>query len=403
MDDEMGQTEKRDYLRKLFLPSLVASNFAAGPLAVLVSLLLVDIGNTFNVSVGVMGQINISYSIAAFIFALLMGILSLRFNHKLLLLAGLFFMCISALGCFLAWDFNMMLISYSLSGLGWAMISPMAVTLIGEHLPVARRAGAISWIVAGGALSYVIGPPMIATIAGFSGWRYTLASFVIPILLASLLLTFIGVPSASRSREPSASGKIYLRSFTDVLSNRSAVACLVGDALRSAAFVALLFYGASFVRQKFLMPAGFASIVILGAALCYTLGSLVTGPLVNKFGRKTLTVLTAFLAGIFTICYVSAPDLWFSVALILVASWFFGMVASAANNLTLEQVPRFRGTTMSLDTAALNVGSAFGTAMGGSMLLSFGYEGLGSVLGAIGIVAAFVFYLFAIDPASSAT
>jgi len=51
----------------------------------------------------------------------------------------------------------------------------------------------------------------------------------------------------------------------------------------------------------------------------------------------------------------------------------------------------------------LNVGSAFGTAMGGLMLLSFGYEGLGSVLGAIGIVAAFVFYLFAIDPARSAT
>jgi len=399
----MGQTERRDPLQRLFLPSLIASNFAAGPLAVVVSLLLVDIANTFNVSVGVMGQINISYSIAAFIFALLMGILTLRFSHKLLLLAGLLFMCISALSCFLAWDFNTMLISYSLSGLGWAMISPMAVTLIGEHLPVRRRAGAISWIIAGGAFSYVIGPPMIAAIAGFGGWRYTLAGFVIPILLASLLLALVGVPSASRSREPSASGKIYLRGFPDVLSNTSAVACLVGDALRSAAFVAIVFYAASFVRQKFLMPADFASIVILGAALCYTLGSLATGPLVNRFGRKIMTVLTAFLAGIFTICYVSAPDLWSSVALIQVGSWFFGMVASAANSLTLEQVPKFRGTTMCLDTAALNVGSAFGTAIGGSMLLSFGYEGLGSVLGGIGIVAALVFYLFATDPASSAT
>lgn len=403
MDDEKSKAEKKDSLGRLFLPSLVASNFAAGPLAVLISLFLVDLGNTFNVSVGVMGQINTSYSIVAFIFALLMAVLSVRFNRKSLLLAGLFFTCISALGCFLAWDFNVMLISYSLSGLGWAMISPMVSALIGEHLPLVKRAGAISWIVAGGALSYVIGPPIIATIANFGGWRHSLIEFVIPVLFASLLLAFIGVPSASRSREPLASGKVYLRSFTDVLSNRSAIACLVGDALRSAAFLAILFYGASFIRQQFSMSADFASIAIMGAASSYALGSLVTGPLVNKLGRKTSTVLTAFLAGVFTICHFSAPHLWFSLALLLIASWFFGMVASAANSLTLEQVPKFRGTTMSLDTAAINLGYAFGTAVGGVVLLSFGYKGLGSVLGVIGIVAAFVFYLFAIDPASSAT
>jgi len=51
-----------------------------------------------------------------------------------------------------------------------------------------------------------------------------------------------------------------------------------------------------------------------------------------------------------------------------------------------------------LDTAALNLGSAFGTVLGGAALLSFGYEGLGSVLGVIGIAAALVFCLFAREP-----
>ena len=53
---------------------------------------------------------------------------------------------------------------------------------------------------------------------------------------------------------------------------------------------------------------------------------------------------------------------------------------------------------MSLDTAAINLGSALGTVIGGAALLSFGYEGMGSVLGAIGIAAALVFYLFAREP-----
>jgi predicted MFS family arabinose efflux permease len=130
----------------------------------------------------------------------------------------------------------------------------------------------------------------------------------------------------------------------------------------------------------------------------YAVGSMVAGPFVNKLGRKKLTVLTAFLSGTFTICYYLASSLWPSIALIMVASWFFGMVVSSATCLTLEQVPNARGTTMSLDAAAVNLGSAFGTALGGAALLSFGYEGLGSVLGVTGIAAALVFYLFAREP-----
>jgi predicted MFS family arabinose efflux permease len=76
------------------------------------------------------------------------------------------------------------------------------------------------------------------------------------------------------------------------------------------------------------------------------------------------------------------------------------MLVSSANSLTLEQVPEARGTIMSLSTAALNLGSAFGTAIGGLALSSFGYEGLGSVLGVMGIAAAFVFLVFAREPVS---
>jgi predicted MFS family arabinose efflux permease len=125
---------------------------------------------------------------------------------------------------------------------------------------------------------------------------------------------------------------------------------------------------------------------------------LVSGPIVNRFGRKTSTVLTAFLAGIFTITYACVFNLWLSLTLGFIDSWFFGMVTSAANSLTLEQVPEFRGTMMSIDTAAINLGSAFGTALGGLALLSFGYEGLGIALGVMGVAAAVVFHFLTTDP-----
>ena len=398
MDDNLGHAEEKSSPGRLFLPSLAFSYFATGPLGVLISLLLIDIGETFGVSEGVMGQINTLYSIVAVVFALLMGILSIRFKPKSLLLIGLLFIGISALGCFVAPDFNGMLVSYSLSGLGWAMVSPMGVTLIGEHFSLEKRASAVGWIIAGGALPFVIGAPIIASIASLGGWRLAIIGFVIPILLASLLLAFISLPSISHSHRPTVNGKIYLRSFKGVLSGRSAIACLIGDALRSAAFVSVYLYATSFIRQRFLVSIDFASIVILGAALCYTFGGLISGRLVNRFGRRPPTILTACLAGMFTISYAYAPDVWFSLSLIFVASWFFGMVASASNSLTLEQVPEFRGTMMSIDTAAINLGSALGTALGGLALLSFDYEGLGIVLGVMGVAAAIVFYLLTTDP-----
>jgi DHA1 family purine base/nucleoside efflux pump-like MFS transporter len=398
MDDNSGHAEKKESLGRLFLPSLALSYFATGPLGVVVSLFLIDIGETFGVSEGIMGQINTLYSIVAVVFALLMGILSLRFKHKHLLLTGLLFISISALGCLVAPNFILMLVSYSISGLGWAMVSPMCVTLIGEHFSLEKRAGAIGWIIAGGALSYAIGSPVIALAASLGGWRLAILGFVIPVLLASLLLAFISLPSISRSHQSTVNGKTYLRSFKGILSGKSAIACLIGDAFRSASFIAILIYGASFFRKQFLVSTNFASIWILGAASFYTLGSVVTGRVVNRFGRKTSTVLTAFLSGIFVIIYACVPSLWLSLLLSLVDSWFFGMVTSAANSLTLEQVPEFRGTMMSIDTAAINLGSAFGTAFGGLALLSFGYEGLGIVLGVIGVAATIIFYLLTTDP-----
>jgi len=396
--DDLGHAEEKVYHGRLFLPSLAFSYFASGPLGVLIALLLIDIGNTFSVSVGVMGQINTPYSIVAVIFALLMGILSVRFEHKSLLLIGLLFIGISALGCLLAPDFNVMLVSYSLNGLGWAMVSPMCITLIGENLPIEKRTGAIGWVIASGALSYLVGAPIIASIAGLGDWRLPLIGFVIPILLTSLLLAFFGLPSASSSHKSTVNGKTYLRSFRGVLSNRSATACLTGDVLRSAAFVAPLIFGASFFRQRFRVSTNFASIVILGAALSYTLGSLANGRMVNRLGRKPSTVLTALLAGVFTISYAFVPNLWLSLALNFTAAWFFGMVTSASSCLALEQIPKSRGTMMSVDTAAINLGSAVGTVVGGLALLSFDYEGLGIALGVMGVAAAVVFYFLTIDP-----
>jgi len=382
---------------RLFLPALAVANFSTGPIGVLAALLLVDMGNTFNTKVGVTGQINTAYAIAAVVFALLTSLLSVRFKHKSLLLAGVLLMTASVLGCYFARDFISLLLFYSISGAGYAIVSPMIFALVGEHLRMEKRAGAIGWVVAGGALVYVVGAPIIAFMSGLGGWRFPLSAFVLPVLLISLLIAFVGLPSASRNRDIS-SGTATSLNFKEIFLNKSALACLVGDTLRSAAFVAIVLYAMSFFRQRFLLSTDNASLILLSGAMFYVLGSLSAGKFINKWGRKPSTALTSLLSGIFTVSYVFATNIVISMALMLAASWFFGMVASSANSLTLEQIPKNRGTMMSIDTALINAGSAIGSTAGGLALLYLNYEGLGSVLGAAGIAAALVFFLLSKDP-----
>jgi len=398
MNEKSVSLEQKRSPGKLVLPSLVLSNFATSPSAVIIGLLLVDIGSTFSVPVGVAGQIRTVGMVLGVVVALFMGILSVRFKHRSLLMMGLLFTIISALGCGYATIFGIMLVSYSMSGLGSAMSSPMAYTLVGEHLPQEKRPSAIGWIVAGMAISHVVGAPVTGFIAGFGGWRMAFLGYALPVSLLASLLAAKGLPSISSGHQSGMSVRDYFGAFKGVFSSRSANGCLAGTALSGAAWMAILVYGASFFRQQFLMATGLVSVLSIGTALCYTSGSLVAGRLVRRFGRKLLTVLAVLLTGIFAASYTNVTNSWLSVALVMLGCLFSGLRFAATTGLTLEQVPRFRGTMMSVNHAAVALGEALGTGIGGLALLLFNYEGMAISLGAMGIAAAIIFQLLAIDP-----
>ncbi|GAI99981.1 unnamed protein product, partial [marine sediment metagenome] len=73
----------------------------------------------------------------------------------------------------------------------------MAMTLIAEYFPLEGRARAVSWIIAGGSLAYVVGSQAIVFLARMGGWRAAYLGFVTPVILMSFVLAWIGLPKAS--------------------------------------------------------------------------------------------------------------------------------------------------------------------------------------------------------------
>jgi predicted MFS family arabinose efflux permease len=171
---------------KFLLPALVLARFAFTPPNLASGLLLVDIAATFGQPVGVMGQMRTTSSTLAMIAALAMAVLSIRFRHKSLLLTGLGFIALSALGCYIAPTFSTIVMVYSLVGIGASMIDPMTMTMVGTHIPLEERPRAVGWLISGNSLSYLIGAPIIAYLAGIGSWRTAFLLWVLPVALLSI-------------------------------------------------------------------------------------------------------------------------------------------------------------------------------------------------------------------------
>lgn len=394
----MSSRARKNPQSRMILPTLALSRFVSGTPGIIFGLLMIEIGQTFKSAVGITGQISTASSILGIISAIVMGAISVRFNHKSLLMNGIVMFLISAIGCSFANNFGMMMIFYTISGIAISTVGPMTSTLVAEYFSTDMRPTAIGWLVAGGSASYLIGAQVTTLIAGISGWRSAFLWFMLPFTLLGLLMTKLFLPSIERNPQTTIRVGGYLEGFKSILSHRSATSCLIGTALRMASFQVILLYGTSLVRQQFSISRSYASVFMTIGALCYTIGSLVTGRFVRKFGRKTITIIVIFLASIFTIIFTFSSNLWLAVAADFLSAWFFGMSVSAGQSLNLEQVPVYRGTMMSLSSAVGSTGSAVGAGLGGLVILQYGYETLGLSLGIFGIASSLILHFLASDP-----
>lgn len=171
--------------RKLLLPILGLSVFSAWLITVTFQLLLVDIAHTFQIQVGTASFVAAVGSISGVAAGIVMSILSVRINHKLLLLAGLVGTSAAGVVCFFAPNFAIVLISNIGIGAGIAIATAMSYSLIGVFYPFEKRGRAVGYIVAATSLAYVVGAPVVGVLDDIGGWRSVMILFAVPFAFAS--------------------------------------------------------------------------------------------------------------------------------------------------------------------------------------------------------------------------
>jgi predicted MFS family arabinose efflux permease len=390
--------------KRTVIPSLTLSYFSTYMLDFLVGLLLVDVAFTFfgdknPVHVALTSQISTISSVAAVLVGIIVAILSVKINRKLLLLFGAMCIPIGVIGCMLAPNFTVLAIFFPLDGIGSIIVGSMAFAIAGEMLPLSKRAMGIGWIVSGATWAQFFGALLIRYFFPAGDWRSFLLWYSLPISLFALVFVYFGVPSLQNNNNNKIGKAVFYASFKQVFLNRSATACLIGNMTRHIGMIWGIIYAAAFFRLTFSISLPTYAIVASVGTLLYALGNIVGGQIIEKVGRKRLTLICLVLAGAFVAASAYIPFMVVALTFSVAASFSGGMGAAGTLNMTVEQAPKYRGTIMSMSSVFVNLGAAIGAAIGGAVLAYTGnYQILALTFAGFTFTSAVVYLFFTKDP-----
>jgi DHA1 family inner membrane transport protein len=352
---------------------------------------MVEISQSLGIQLGVAGQIRTFQTASMFIGSLLVASISHRYSSKYLLLLGQAFLAIASISNYIVPTFPTLLISSVLAGLGMALIMPMTNTLVAENYPTEKRNKILGLLGVYGGISFLLGGTIVTTLAVYGGWRLSFLAYSGLISILGLVISLIGLPQSKAIQSEETTG--LLKAFKGIASSTSALSCLTGTVLIFIAIQGLYFFSFSFLKEVHGANASLVGLIYSGTSAFFILGSYVCGWMINRFSSKSVTICSTIGFSVCTFLLVIAPTFWMSVLFISIGHFFDALRYTALTSLSLEQVPDFRGSMMSLRGAATSLGLTIGSGIGGLILLWWDWYMMGAVFLVAGLLASSLIFL----------
>jgi MFS transporter, DHA1 family, inner membrane transport protein len=377
--------------RAVLLGSLGFLSFATVYNNIVVSPVLVDIARDLGVSIGTAGLLVTAYGIPGIVVGVLAGPLSDRYGRKAFLVWGTVVMSILTASGGAVPGFAYLLLTRVGAGVGAAVIYPNISATVADEFPYHERGQAMSTVVAMNQLATVVGVPLAGLIAGLSSWRW---SFV---LVGAFGLVAVAVIARSRpTGQVVTEANVGTRELiAEVLTEPSVGAAIVSSLLGAVFWFTWITYVVAFFVERYSLDVTTASLTVLVTGIGIVFGSQAGGRMGDRVGHKVIVGSTIAAGGaVMLLETVVIHDL----ALAVVASFLIALLAGArfATNQTLlsELAPSARGTLLAVNSAIVSVGIVGGTALGGILIDSVGYEALGVMSTVAGLASAFVVWRF---------
>lgn len=356
---------------QLALFALLLGNFATG-LAVLAPAGMISVlAKDLNVTIREAGFLVTAGAVMLCVGSPLMAWVTTRIDRRTLLTSVLLITALCHGLSALAPDFWTLLAARVVMLAAAAVYTPQAANAVALLVEPERRASSISIIFLGWSLAVAAGLPGISLGSQHIGWREVHA-FCCAITLAAGVFNYM-------SLRPGLLGEpLSLQSWLDVARNPLMMLLLAITALHTSGQFALLTYIDPLTRMRTGAGAELIALLFSLFGICGFVGNVIAARLAGSIGalKTSVIFMCSLLVGIAFWALGSAL-----IATILASVAFWGLGFAAFNSLQQARLvaagPHLSSATVALNTSALYVGQAVGSALGGLLFARGLYDGIG--------------------------
>jgi predicted MFS family arabinose efflux permease len=349
--------------------------------------LIRPIGAAFHASDAAVGQLAALHALVAGAAAALVAPWIDRVPRRMVLRVECGLVVVATLLSALAPGYVWLALGRALAGLGGAIIGATCFAYAGDLFPDAgRRNRAIGAVSAAFSLASIVGLPLVTQVAHHAGWRWAMATLLLPAGLATLgTLLLPESPRAPHAAAPAPSGA----GARAVLADGRVAWLLAALLLFCLCRAAWTTYFAPFAASDFAAGPDALSALFLAGGLAGLLGSVLF-PTFLRLGSaaRVYGLLTALVAAcLLGVSRLGGPWVALLAPTVVIALGMSALYLSTSV-LLLDARPAARGAVMALQTGTFEAGSALGSAAtGGLLTLAVGYREIFGLFGLVLLVS----------------
>ncbi len=376
----------RPYLILFTLWLLLFSMFSQ---VMIVSPILLQIGEELDVPVARLGLLITAYALSMGVCALATGPVSDRVGRRRVLLVGSLIMTVALLLHGLAWSFASLLALRALAGLAAGMVSASAVAFVGDYYPPHRRGWANGWTLSGIAVGQIAGVPAGTLLADHFGFRAPFVGCAALMLAVSLMIWRVipHLDTGSGSERLTIAGAA--RGYAELLRSKTTAAAAMVFFPMFGGITLFLSYYPTWLRSEHGFSGGDIAVMYLLGGVGNILFGPRAGRLSDRVGRKPVILFACIGLAVLKLLAPLAVDHWTANALFFVVLGCFACRGGPMRSLITELVPSHqRGSLVSLTVAFGQTGLALGGALAGPIYIRFGFAACAMSAAATALVAA---------------
>lgn len=383
--------------------SLSLAHFLNDAIQMVIQAIYPILKNDFHLSFTQIGLITFVYQLTASIFQPIVGIATDKRPQPYSLAIGMGFTLTGLLSLAFSGSFSMILVSVMLIGLGSSVFHPES-SRMARYASGGKAGFAQSLFQVGGNMGTAIGPLIAAAIIVPFGQNY-IATFSILALLAIVILVRIGNWFKSQDFKRRKPTNIGLENIIRVSRKTKLLALAILLTLIFSKFfylAAMKNYLTFYMIDHFDVSVQASQIYLFVFLFAVAAGTILGGPLGDKYGRKTIIWISILGAAPFTLLlpYVSlfwTVILMFLIGMILASA--FPAIIVYGQELLPEKLGMVSGLFFGLAFGMGAIGSAVLGILADSTSIYYMFQ-VSSFLPLLGLFAAFLPKLESIDKAT---